>query len=185
MIAQSTVHSLSNFIDAAARSRNYPASTAAALRTALRLFEKELNDAERSSAQTFSENLDTVYQSAAGRHQKTISAASMYTYYRRMKTLLADYQRYGTDPTAMATWNRPKRAVRVPAPNVVVPAQVSRHEPAHTPSPVVPDARAAHRLEIALRPDVKATLILPTQVTAEDATIIKAFVDASVQPKTS
>ncbi len=58
-----TITTLQEFIDSARRSRKYPDNTAMALKTALRLFETELNDEEKSSVEKFNENLDRIYQS--------------------------------------------------------------------------------------------------------------------------
>lgn len=102
---------LYDFVDRAVKSRKYPKSTGVALKTALNLFEKELNDEERNSIDEFEKNLDHVYQGVFSKN-KNFSASSLATYRSRVVKVLSDYAKYGTDPTKMASWS-PKVITRV------------------------------------------------------------------------
>ena len=95
---------LYDFVDRAIRSRKYPDNTGMSLKTALKLFEVELNEDERNSINEFRKNLEQVYQSVFAKN-KHFSAGSLATYKSRVAKVLADYEKYGTDPTKMANWS--------------------------------------------------------------------------------
>ncbi|TSC72279.1 MAG: Uncharacterized protein G01um101438_597 [Parcubacteria group bacterium Gr01-1014_38] len=180
MNSSSSIEILSAFVDTAERNRNYPSNTAAGLRSALRLFERELNGTERASVEQLSKNLDKIYRQVVSRNQQKMTAASMETYRRRIKNLLSDYENYGVDPTRIAEWNRPTRKVLAREPGSVIsnPSTDSSAAPTSVPNNETP---ATSRLEIVLRPDARAILVLPANLTKEDAAAIKALVDASVR----
>jgi hypothetical protein len=104
MPTNQTFHQLYDFIDRAVKSRKYPANTGGALKTALNLFEKELNDEEKDSIETFKNNLDAIYNSVF-QHNKDFSATSLATYKSRVVKVLGDFEKYGTGPSKMANWS--------------------------------------------------------------------------------
>lgn len=180
MKTDSSIQSLHAFVEAAEISRKYPSNTAAALRSALRLFEQELNETERVSVDQFSKNLDKIYRQVVNRNQQKMTAESMDTYLRRIKNLLSDYEKYGVDPTRMAEWDRPTRKIRARESGSVI----SNHPTDNPAATILPpnNEALATRLEVSLRPDARAVLVLPANLTKEDAAAIKALVDASVRP---
>jgi len=99
---------LYDFIDRAINSRNYAENTGISLKTALRLFEKELNDEEKNSIDKFSKNIEQIYHSVCSKNKK-FSAGSLATYKSRVIKVITDYEKYGADPTKMSSW--PKKAV--------------------------------------------------------------------------
>lgn len=113
------------------------------------------------------------------RNQQNMTSASMETYHRRIKNLLRDYENYGTDPVKMVAWNRPTRNIRTREPESALSnaSTDGLAVPAGTPQEVP----GTSRLEVALRPEVKAILLLPADLTPEDAAALKALVDASVR----
>jgi len=100
---------LKEFIDSAQRSRKYPDNTAAALRVALRLFESELNDEEKTSVEKLRDNLDSIYHSVYEKNKTKYSAGSLDAYRKRVSKLIKDYLNYGTDPAKMNSWSPPVR----------------------------------------------------------------------------
>lgn len=92
------------FIDRAIKSRKYPENTGNSLKTALNLFEKELNDEEKESVEEFKKNLDAVYQSVFSKN-KNFTAASLATYKSRVVKVLGDFEKYGVDLTKMTHWS--------------------------------------------------------------------------------
>lgn len=178
-MGQSSVEILSEFIDTAVKNRRYPSNTAAGLRSALRVFGSELNETERASVEELSKNLDSLYRQVASRNHQNMTSASMETYHRRMKNLLGDYENYGVDPVRMAAWSRPTRTIRTREPGSVLPNHPTGSLAIPTVTPQ--EVPGTSRLEVALRPDVKAILLLPADLTPEDAVALKALVDASVR----
>ena len=181
MEKDSSLSILLGFVDTAARNRHYAPNTAAGFRAALRLFESDLNEAERSSVAQFSENLDHIYRQVLNRNLQNISVASAETYYRRIKNLLNDYGKYGVDPAKMAEWNRPPRKIRLKefGPEISTNYSAPKNPPAG--SVLTSHETPVTRLDIALRPGAKALVVLPADLTKEDAAVIKALVDASVR----
>ncbi|MFA6524186.1 MAG: site-specific integrase [Candidatus Paceibacterota bacterium] len=96
---------LYSFIDRAIKNRNYAENTGISLKTALRLFEKELNEEEINSIDKFNKNIEQIYHSVCSKN-KNFSASSLATYKSRILKVLTDYKKYGIDPTKMSNWPR-------------------------------------------------------------------------------
>ena len=104
-------NSLYEFLDRAVKSRKYPPNTVLGLKTALKLFELELHEEEKSSIKKFKENLEQIYQNVCTKNGKKFSSDSLYTYKLRVTRVLNDYEKYGEDATKMAGWS-PKLIIR-------------------------------------------------------------------------
>lgn len=171
-----TLQSLIEFINAAEKSRIYPANTAGALRSALRLYEPELTDEEKESVDTLRDHLEQISQSVFNKNKSKMSVASLETYKRRIRTLLGDYEKYGTDPSKMASWSRKPRIRRS---NMTLGANQQRTaKEGETPSEnSLEQSTKIVRFEISLRPDAKAIILTPSDMTAEDVKKIKGYID--------
>lgn len=170
-----TITALKEFIDAAKRSRKYPENTAAALKTALRLFEAELNDEEKGSVEHFKGNLDRVYRDVFERNKTKYSSGSLDTYRKRVSKLINDYLAYGQDPAKMNNWSPPVRkpSISVSRPKVS-PKQIDEVSPAQEEDGLVIGPGA--RIDWPLSEGRKAILILPPDLTAQEAETIKSLV---------
>ena len=102
---QKSFQTLYSFIESAVKSRKYPENSANGYRAALKLFEAELSEEELSSIQLFSDRLEQIYSSVFSKNQLKFSAGSLVTYKSRVMKVLSDYEKYGADPTKMASWN--------------------------------------------------------------------------------
>ncbi|MEK7096319.1 MAG: hypothetical protein AAB896_03460 [Patescibacteria group bacterium] len=98
------IQNLYEFIDGAVRSRKYPVNTGHSLRAALKIFELELNEEERASAEKFQENIEQIYLNVFNKNKNRFSAISLATYKSRIIKLLNDYDQYGRDPNKMVNW---------------------------------------------------------------------------------
>src|SRR3989344_2230656 len=107
-----TIQSLIEFTFAAEKSRKYPSNTAGAMRSALRLFERDMTDEEKESIDTFKNHIDQISQSVFNKNKSKMSATSLETYKRRLDSLINDYEKYGTEPSKMASWDRTPRVRR-------------------------------------------------------------------------
>lgn len=102
-----SIQSLYDFIDRAETNRKYLPNVATNFRTPLRLIEKELTEEERSSVDLIKKNLDQIINLIYSKNGNKLSASSLEVYRKRIKSLIADYENYGKDPSAMANWSRP------------------------------------------------------------------------------
>lgn len=107
-----TYKSLYEFIDRAVRNRNYAPNTAYGLKAALKLFEAEANEEEKSSLEKFEERLPKIYSEVCRKNSK-YNASSLESYYTRVKKVIKEFHEYGSDPTKLASWNR-KSVLRGP-----------------------------------------------------------------------
>src|SRR3990167_6790009 len=106
-----TLKEVYNFIDSAIKSRKYPENTGIALKTALRLFEAELSEEEKLSADLIKSNINQIYNAVYNRNKTGFSVGSLATYKSRVSKALADFETYGIDPAKMASW-QPKTISR-------------------------------------------------------------------------
>lgn len=169
-----SIDTLKNFIDAAETSRKYPSNTATSKRTALNLFEKELKNEEGESLEVFSNNLDKIAQEVFNKNSSSMSASSVETYKRRISSLIKDYEKYGTDPTKMSSWNRPTRKMK----KKVVKEKNDNQEISVQPSEV--SSIETSRFEVSLRPGVKSIVVVPADITKEEVEKIKKLIDSLV-----
>ena len=89
---------LYEFIDFAKGNRKYPENTANGLKSALKIFEKELNLDEINSVDLIEDNIEEIFINVVGKH-KDKSIGSLNTYKARLLKVINDYQRYGINPS--------------------------------------------------------------------------------------
>lgn len=162
---------LYDFIDRAERSRKYLPGTAGGLKTALKLFEAELNEDELGSIDTFRSNLDQIYRNVCSSN-KNFTSGSLAAYRSRVNKVLTDYDKYGTDPTKMNSWSVPK----------IIPRQKTKNKDQEFDRPENPIIGSANlnKIELILRPGVKATLLVPTDMTSDEYKRIQAILSSLV-----
>lgn len=100
-----SIQKLLDFIVAAERSRKYLPNVAINHRTPLRLIDPELNEEEGKSVDTLKSNLDQIFHTVYLKNQAKMSASSIEVYKRRVRSVISDYEKYGTDLSKMASWN--------------------------------------------------------------------------------
>ena len=114
-----------------------------------------------------------------------MTAGTLETYRKRVSSLLKDYERYGIDPTKMANWSRPLRnttGVKRKKPEVtknINPTKVATLE--HSQQTV-----ETSRLELTLRPGIKAIILVPSDITKPEVQKIRSYIDFldSIAPDT-
>lgn len=172
----SVTKELLDFIDTAERNRKYPVGTAAGRRSALRLFESELNDEEKESLDTFKKNLDQIYQNVFNKNKSNMSAGSLTTYKMRLLSLIKDYEKYGQDPTKLANWNRPVRKYNKASsdqePKQSNPTAESKQEV------LLPEKGSDFsRFELPLRPGIKAIIIVPSDISKSEVEKLRSYIN--------
>jgi hypothetical protein len=173
------IKDLYDFIDTALRNRKYPPNTAQGYKAALRVFEAELNDEEKTSVQKTLDNIDQISNLIFGKNK--ISAGSLATYKSRLIKVVADYEKYGTDATKMANWSPKVIAPRVKR------TQNGTGDSSPTPTQTETDAEAGvvvpanmHKIELALRPDAKFVLIIPRDLKTTEVTTLEAILKSLI-----
>jgi len=86
-------HSLYDFIDLAKSNRKYPDNTANNLKSALKIFEKELNAYELKSISMIEDSIEEIFKSVviANKHK---SILSLNTYKARLLKVINDFKKY-------------------------------------------------------------------------------------------
>lgn len=171
---ENTKDTLLRFIEKARVNRNYPATTAEAIKAAFRLFEKVLNDEEKASINVFRDHLESIYQDVA-RKNDTVSPASLLTYKRRIERFLRDYFMYGVDPTKMATWQPSARSVSKRKKTEKDTSQLIDVNESGLGSQ---QGMTTHYLQ--LRPGVRAVLSIPFDLSRKEAEKLKTLIGLSV-----
>jgi hypothetical protein len=155
-----SIKDIYDFIERAERSRKYPTGTAQGLKAAINIFNAELNDDEKSSLDLFKQNIDQIYQSVFNKN-KSLTASSLATYKSRALKTISDYEKYGTDATKMSNWS-PKVQTRAKrADKQVTTASMDSSNDISYPEALPAASNGMHKLELALRPNIKFTLIVP------------------------
>jgi len=173
-----TIQILTEFIGAAKKSRIYPDNTAYAFKAALRLFEPELTDEERESFDTFKNHFEQIYRSVHSKNQAKFTASSLAVYRRRLLSLISDYEKYGVDPTKMASWDRPSR--KITGRKMGDDGRpVSEEQPSldMMGTQIIEKGPTMDRFELSLRPNVKAIILVPSDLSGEEVKKIKGLID--------
>ena len=161
---------LYEFVDRAKKNRKYPETTAQTLRASLKLYEEVLNDDEKNSIGKFKENFQQISRSVFSKNASRFNANSLMSYKSRAGKVVSDYEQYA-DPAKMSSWS-PKVIVRAKK----LPSVTRARGNAEAPASIDDTAGVSptmHRIELALRPDVKTVLLIPKDMTeTEQATII-------------
>ncbi len=94
---------LYDFIDFAKANRKYPDSTANNLKSALKIFEKELNAEESKSIAMVEDSIGEIFRSLVIANKEK-SIVSLNTYKARLLKVIKDYKKYGAEPSKIQNW---------------------------------------------------------------------------------
>lgn len=173
-----TIQTLTDFLHTAEKNRKYPVNSIYGIKAALRLFSQELKDEEKESFDTFKDHFEQIYQSVFHKNKATVAVASLETYKRRISGLLKDYEKYGTDPTKMANWERPVRKVNTRKKSAESSSESQEARQDNVSRSVSLDkGTPMHRLELSLRPNVKAIILVPSDLTKDEGEQIKGLIE--------
>jgi len=170
---------LYDFIDFAKGNRKYPANTANGLKSALKIFEKELNIDELNSIGLIEDNIEEIFINTVTKN-KNKNIGSLNTYKARLLKVINDYQRYGIDPSKIQGWTT--KSHKAPVLNKerdnldkrVDKTQTELSD--HTNTPV----HNVHKIELALRPNVKSLILVPGDISLKEIKIIKNVLDSLI-----
>lgn len=171
---------LYEFIEVAKNNRKYAENTANGLKSALKIFEKELNLDEINSVDLVEDNIEEIFINAVS-NNKDKGIGSLNTYKARLLKVINDYQKYGIDPSKMQGW-----ATKL---NKTIHTKVKKKDTLdkrqdnhqiglseHVNTPV----HNCHKIDLALRPHLNFSLVVPRDVSHKEIDKIKKILDSLV-----
>ena len=166
---------LYDFIDFAKGNRKYPENTANGLKSALKIFEKELNLDELNSIDLIEDNIEEIFVSVVAKN-KDKSIGSLNTYKARVLKIIKDYQRYGINPSKIQGWDiKQNKIIHAKSVKKDIPDKKQDNEQIglsdHVNTPV-------HKIELSLRDGSKSIIIVPKNIDGKDIKMIKNILDS-------
>jgi hypothetical protein len=167
---------LYDFIDFARANRKYPDNTANNLKSAIKIFEKELNAEELKSINMVEESIGEIFRSLVIAN-KDKSIVSLNSYKARLLKVIKDYKKYGVQPAKMQSWVAKTRKS--------TPLLIKKDKPdknkIHLSNSINTPVENFHKIELSQRKDVKSVIIIPRDISQKEAKIIKDIIDSLVQ----
>jgi len=168
--------SLYDFIDVAKANRKYPANTANNLKSALKIFENELNQDELKSIRMIEDSIEEIFRSVVmANKQKSI--VSLNTYKARLLKVITDYKKYGADPAEMRNWTvKTKKST-----GVLINRDKTDKENINLSESIHKPVDNFHKIEFSLENGDKATILMPRSADKKDIETIKSLLDSFVK----
>jgi hypothetical protein len=164
---------LYDFVDFARANKKYPESTANNLKSAIKIFEKELNAEELKSIGMVEDSIGEIFRSLVIAN-KDKSIVSLNSYKARLLKIIKDYKKYGAEPGKMQNW---VTKTRKSTPLLIKKDKADKNN-INLSNLIKAPVENAHKLEIALRHGQTATLLIPQNIDANDIRIIKLLLDS-------
>ncbi len=171
---------LLEFVKTAERNGNYPPNTAGGMKAAVKMVSTVLTDQEAATLDTFRDHLDQIFTRVFNKHKNKVSPVSLQTYKTRIRTLVSDYEKYGSNSSALASWNR---KTRNGSSKLTRKGSTKTEQPEETASIVGTTTQAGssmNKLEVVLGPSEKAVLWIPATLSQDGVLKIKKLLDAFV-----
>ena len=166
---------LYEFIDFAKSNRKYPENTANGLKSALKIFEKELNIDELNSVDLVEDNIEEIFINVVSKN-KNKGIGSLNTYKARLLKVINDYQKYGVNPSKIQGWTAKinKAPVHKTSKKDIADKEEDKNQTAlsdHTNTPV-------HKIELSLRDNIKSIIHIPKDISPRETKMIKDILDS-------
>jgi len=163
---------LYDFIDFARANRKYPQNTANNLKSALKIFEKELNLEELKSIDMVKESIEEIFRSLVMAH-KDKSIISLNTYKARLIKVIKDYKKYGVEPGKMQNWTvKEKKSTPL-----LIKKDKSDKKNINLSKLIYGPVENAHKITLSLGSG-SAQILIPKDISAKDAKTIKDIIDS-------
>jgi hypothetical protein len=169
---------LYEFIDFARSNRKYANNTANGLKSALKIFEKELNIDELNSVDLVEDNIDEIFINTVAKN-KDKNIGSLNTYKARVLKVINDYQKYGINPSKIQGWNARahkasgnKLSKKDVSDKIQDKPKIALSDPINTP------VENAHKIELCLKNGFKSVIIIPKDINPKEAKMIKDILDS-------
>lgn len=175
---------LYDFIDVAKANRKYPANTANNLKSALKIFEKELNQDELKSIRMIEDSVEEIFRSVVmANKQKSI--ISLNTYKARLIKVIEDYKKYGADPAEMRNWiirlRQGSGGQTKKSTGVLISKDKTDKENIILSESIHKGVENSHKIEFSLESGDKVVILMPRGINKNDLNTIKAILDSLVK----
>ena len=101
----------------------------------------------------------------------------MKEYKKRIRKVIQDFETYGNDPSKMVAWTPSKRK---PSNRNKIQEKTTMEDAEHTASPIETlerESGSLTRFELPLRPNMKAIILTPSDLTSEEVDKILSAID--------
>ena len=163
---------LYDFIDFAKANRKYPENTANNLKSALKIFEKELNPEELKSINMVADSVEEIFRSVAIAN-KDKSIISLNTYKARLLKVINDYKRYGTDPSKIQKWITKTRK----STPLLIKKDKTDKKHISLSDPINTRVDNLHKISLSLESG-EATIVVPKHISPKEAETMKNIIDS-------
>ncbi|MCX6718245.1 MAG: hypothetical protein NTY81_01415 [Candidatus Staskawiczbacteria bacterium] len=163
---------LYNFIDFAKANRKYADNTANNLKSALKIFEKELNAKELESIDMVEDSIGEIFRSLVIAN-KNKSIVSLNTYKARLLKVIKDYKKYGAEPSKIQHW---VAGTRKSTP-LLIKKDISDKKKITLSNPINTPVDNLHKITLSFECG-KAEILIPKNMGAKEAKIIKDIIDS-------
>src|SRR3989344_2764217 len=174
-------NNLYHFIDIAKANRKYPDNTANNLKSALKIFEKELNADESKTINMIESSIEEIFRDVAIAN-KDKSILSLNTYKARLLKVINDYKKYGADPAKIQKWMPRLRQNLSEQKKKSTPLLIKKDktdkENINLSNSIYSPVESVHKIEIVLESGAKAALSIPRGLKKTDAETIKAVINS-------
>jgi hypothetical protein len=164
--------SLYDFIDFAKANKKYPESTANNLKSALKIFEKELNAEELLSINMVEDSIGEIFRGLVIAH-KDKSIVSLNTYKARLLKVIKDYKKYGVEPSKIQSW---VAKTRISTPLLIKKDKTDKKN-INLSNHIYAPVDNFHKIDLSLDCG-KAQILVPRVISAKETKIIKDILDS-------
>jgi len=168
---------LYNFLEFAKNNRKYPESTANNIKSALKIFEKELTENELNSINLVEDTIEEIFLNVVS-DNKEKNIGSLNAYKARVLKIIKDYKKYGVDPSKIQGWQIKTRK-STPLLNQKDKKDKNIDNQHFELSNAINNP--VHKIDLSLKNGKRATITLPDNIDLHEAQTIKAVVDALVK----
>jgi len=165
---------LYDFIDFAKANKKYADSTADNLKSALKIFEKELNEEELKSIDMVGKSIGEIFRSLVIAN-KDKSIVSLNTYKARLTKVIKDYKRYGAEPSKIQHW---VAKTRKSTPLLIKKDKVDKNKIVLSKSIYAP-VEKHHKITLSFDYG-NVEILIPKNINVKDAKIIKNIIDSLI-----
>jgi hypothetical protein len=164
--------SLYDFVDFAKANRKYPDNTANNLKSAIKIFEKELNTEELKSISMVEDSIGEIFRSLVIAH-KDKSIVSLNTYKARLLKVIKDYKKYGAEPSKIQNWiTKTKKSTPL-----LIKGDKPDKKKIILSNPINTPVDNLHKIELSFNTG-KAQISIPKDLSAAEVKTIKDILDS-------
>ena len=166
---------LYDFIDFARGNRKYAENTANGLKSALKIFEKDLTLDELGSVDLIEDNIEEIFINIVAKN-KDKNIGSLNTYKARLLKVIKDYQKYGINPSKIQGCVAKKHTVNT---HRLVKKDTQDKNTDNMEITLSNDTNTpVHKIDLSLRPSMRTTIIVPRDINQREAKTIKDIIDS-------